>query len=488
MVIWSGCRARVPGVFVFRVATMAWIAKRLRTLLAFCLVLPSCLAGAQEVWLGLYIGQNKLGYTYYDTTTAPGTSLLIKRVSKTVMKGKMLGQDLSLSIDSTTAFNRDGSIREETFRMSSGGRVIDVTATFTRETVVVVTDDGETTKQKTLTIPAGGVVKDDPTADIVSGLATTSTCYVFDPQTISLVKNTLTLKPDETIDTPLGKTKVKTVYIDDPRAPTTVYLSAKGDLVKAVGPFGLEMRPVTKEVAIAEQSGELADIALASTIPIDGDLGGWEQAKSLSFVFDGPKLDKAPSDGHQTVVKQGDKWLVDVHPTTWHDKTTTIAEAAKTQGRWTKQETHVPSDSPRFVDLAKSIIKGSDKVAVASERIREYVHGLVSANAGIGVVRDADEILDSKEGVCRDHAVLMTALLRAAGIPTQVCTGLVQYGGSFYYHAWVEVFDGHGWVALDSTRDPATVDATHIKTAEGSVADAFTGFILDKGRAKVVAK
>ncbi|MBX3112093.1 MAG: transglutaminase domain-containing protein [Fimbriimonadaceae bacterium] len=460
----------------------------LRAVVFFGLTLVAAFVQAEETWLGLYIGADKLGYTYYDTTTAAGSRTPTKRVAKTVLTGRMLGQNLNISVDSTTTFTTKGDLDVQQFHMSSGGRVVNVTAKFTATTVEVETSDGGPKTKRTLPVPPGGVIKDDPTADLIEGQATTTTCYVFDPQTVSLVKTTLVRLPDEEIDTPQGKAKAHVVNVDDPRAPTKVYLSAKGDLIRAEGPFGMVMRPVTKAEALASADGDLTDIAEASTIPIDGDLGDWATAKSISFVFHGPKLDKVPSDAHQTVAKQGDDWLVEVHPVTWHDKTTTIAEAAKTMAQWTKPETHVPCDTSRFVELAKQVTGGEDRVAVAAEKVRQYVHGLVAANAGIGVVRDAGEILDSKEGVCRDHAVLMTTVLRAAGIPTRVCTGIVQYAGSFYYHAWVEVFDGTGWVALDSTRAPERVDATHIKTAQGSVADAFTSFILDRGRAKVVTK
>lgn len=449
--------------------------------------LVAAFAQAEQVWLGLFIGQDKLGYTFYETTNAPGSSTPQKRVSKTILTGKMLGQDLNISVLSTTFFTRAGDLDSQTFHMSSGGREIDVTAKYTKQTVEVETSESGTKKKKTLPIPPGGVVKDDPTADLIEGKATGAVCYIFDPQAITLVKTTVTKLPDEEVDTPQGKAKAHVVNVEDPRAPTKVYLSTKGDLIKAEGPFGMVMRPITEAEALAA-GGDLTDIAEASTIPVDGDLGDWNNAKKLSFLFVGPKLNKAPSDGHQTVVKQGDNWLVEVHPVTWHSKTATIKSAAQSQGQWTKPEPHVPSDQKRFTDLAKKIVGEETKVSVAAEKIRKYVHGLVAANAGIGVVRDAEEILESKEGVCRDHAVLMTTILRAAGIPTRVCTGIVQYAGSFYYHAWVEVFDGTNWVALDSTRDPAAVDPTHIKTAQGSVGEAFTSFILDRGRAKVVKK
>ncbi|MFX8601193.1 transglutaminase-like domain-containing protein, partial [Acinetobacter baumannii] len=80
------------------------------------------------------------------------------------------------------------------------------------------------------------------------------------------------------------------------------------------------------------------------------------------------------------------------------------------------------------MSLAAKLAKGkSGKDAALS--IRRYVHGIMQPNAGIGVVRDAREVLTTKEGVCRDYAVLTTTLLRAAGIPARLATGLEYANG-----------------------------------------------------------
>ncbi|MBS1710037.1 MAG: hypothetical protein JSS65_15100, partial [Armatimonadetes bacterium] len=260
----------------------------LRYLVAAVIFWLAALAGAEEIWLGLFLGKDKLGYSYYNTTFRPGGSVPLKRVSKTVLQGKMLGQELSVLMDSETTFGDAGALAKQTFHMSSGGREMDVTAVFTAQTVEVETFESGTKKKKSLPIPPGQVVKDDPTADLIEGASTSSVCYVFDPQTISLVKTTITRKPDESIETAAGKVTAKVVMVDDPRAPTKMFLTTKGDLIKAEAPFGLEMRPVTKAEAL-DSTGDKADIADASTIPIDGDLEGWESAKRLVFSFDGPQ-------------------------------------------------------------------------------------------------------------------------------------------------------------------------------------------------------
>ena len=60
-----------------------------------------------------------------------------------------------------------------------------------------------------------------------------------------------------------------------------------------------------------------------------------------------------------------------------------------------------------------------------------------------------------REGDCTEHALLLAAMGRSAGIPTRVVTGLAyseDYGGgpNFVPHAWVAAWTGERWQAFDA--------------------------------------
>jgi transglutaminase-like putative cysteine protease len=105
-------------------------------------------------------------------------------------------------------------------------------------------------------------------------------------------------------------------------------------------------------------------------------------------------------------------------------------------------------------------------------------------------VPGALEVLKTRVGDCNEHAVLLTALLRASGIPARLCVGLVYSRGQFFYHAWTEAYVGvrsngtppvpagtarefgapqDGWISLDATLNQMPVDPTHIKLAQGGL-------------------
>lgn len=120
---------------------------------------------------------------------------------------------------------------------------------------------------------------------------------------------------------------------------------------------------------------------------------------------------------------------------------------------------------------------------VLAERMRRHVHGHINRKSLDVGFATASEVARTREGDCTEHAVLLAAMLRAAGIPSRVVSGLIYVDefvgqkGVFGFHMWTQALlpgpDGEGvWVDLDATLDRLPRDATHIgvavSTLEGS--------------------
>ena len=86
------------------------------------------------------------------------------------------------------------------------------------------------------------------------------------------------------------------------------------------------------------------------------------------------------------------------------------------------------------------------------ERIEAIYHYVITnisydhqkaASVKSGYIPDVDKVFQEKKGICFDYAALMTAMLRAYGIPTKLVVG---YTGD-EYHAWISTFTQEsGWV------------------------------------------
>ena len=70
----------------------------------------------------------------------------------------------------------------------------------------------------------------------------------------------------------------------------------------------------------------------------------------------------------------------------------------------------------------------------------------------------AGQVATEAEGDCTEHAILLAALCRAAGIPSRVAAGLMllppaegQTEPLMAYHMWTLIWTGERWMALDAT-------------------------------------
>jgi hypothetical protein len=146
-----------------------------------------------------------------------------------------------------------------------------------------------------------------------------------------------------------------------------------------------------------------------------------------------------------------------------------LSPSAETIGR-------VDSDAPAIRALAAEVAGDAPGAYAAAVRIERYVYRKLEKTFGRSRDR-ASEVLASGQGDCTEHALLFTALARAAGVPARPVYGLVyaRYGDgqdALYWHAWAEVRSGDEWIALDPTFGEDVADATHLALGRGAQVDA----------------
>lgn len=457
------------------------------------LAVPLTSAIAHEVWMGVYMQGVKIGYSNYKVSEGGSlASAASSSSSLSVIDTSMLGAGLRMEIATSAEYDEDGKPLILNFVTESAGRTNTVVARFGETTIEVEASFDGRTSTKTLDIPTDAPITDDATNMLLqSELPEPGTrweVYSFDSNALVLHKVGIVFVGETTIELGDAEMEVLEVRIEDPRATTTLYLDSEGEMVLGRGPMGMELRIEPREVAmnIGGGSGQV-DLALSSSIRPNRPIQNYRSIARLDLRVEGVDLSQAPSDEHQTITKDGDAWIVRVHPAAADASASErISVTGAQKPEWTQAESRVPSDTEKFKSLASDIIGAETNTVAAADMLREYVFSTVKANAGIGVMRDADEILESREGVCRDHAVLLATLTRAAGIPTRFATGLTYGQGLFFYHMWVEVWDGSNWVAMDSTISASQVPAVHIKTRSGKLEETMYSFLIDGARITLI--
>jgi len=111
-----------------------------------------------------------------------------------------------------------------------------------------------------------------------------------------------------------------------------------------------------------------------------------------------------------------------------------------------------------------------------AEALRAAVHGFIrQKDLSVGFA-SAGDVARTAQGDCTEHAVLLAAVLRGAGVPARCVSGLVYadqfagHKGVFGYHMWTQAWldpDGAGpraaqWTDFDATLPGVAYDATHI--------------------------
>jgi hypothetical protein len=114
----------------------------------------------------------------------------------------------------------------------------------------------------------------------------------------------------------------------------------------------------------------------------------------------------------------------------------------------------VDFDEPEVRQLSARLVEEHGESPAFADLIR-FTGDAISVKTMARGWDVASRIARSGEGDCTEHAVLLTALARAAGLPARVVVGfvLVWSGGSVdaYGHAWTEIHDGTDWRRVDGT-------------------------------------
>ncbi len=139
----------------------------------------------------------------------------------------------------------------------------------------------------------------------------------------------------------------------------------------------------------------------------------------------------------------------------------------KDLSRYLVSEFNIECDSDLILKKAKEIAGKEKDPAKIVKKIVDWVYKHIEKRPVLSIP-SALETLKGKVGDCNEHAVLVTALLRAVGIPARICVGLIYNNGYFFYHAWNEAYIGK-WIPVDATLDQMPVDAAHILLFHGDI-------------------
>jgi len=147
---------------------------------------------------------------------------------------------------------------------------------------------------------------------------------------------------------------------------------------------------------------------------------------------------------------------------------------------------YIQADHPLIKETAAEIIRTAREQVVQVKRLSRFVYRILKKRPVLGLP-DALTSLQAKKGDCNEHAALFAALARAAGIPTDIATGVTMHRNKFYYHAWNEVCLDGIWYSLDTTTNQIPTDLMHIRFGRGDMDQQLKiGSLLGKLRIEIL--
>ncbi len=205
--------------------------------------------------------------------------------------------------------------------------------------------------------------------------------------------------------------------------------------------------------------GEIEDLTKRFTIVSNVKFDHPAAIKEALYRIEGAIAQLDFHDRRQKVESQGPGWVL-LRVKALGDAAEPSAE--KPGPEYLAASAYLQSDDPDIQRIARDNVTPSAAPAVKAKQLAAWVFmNITKKDYNVGFASAKETVL-SREGDCKEHAMLLAALLRAAGIPSRVAVGVTYAKGQFFGHMWTEAFL-NDWTAFDATRTADVVDATHIK-------------------------
>jgi len=257
------------------------------------------------------------------------------------------------------------------------------------------------------------------------------------------------------------------------------WVDADGRILRASSALGFSMEKTEYELARqAQEDSRLVssspiddDVILSTAVQSNVDLDDIEEYTELRFRLTGVDLAGFQLDGGRQTLR-GDTLIV--RRENWD----AVSPGYELPYRFMdlreslEPEPLIQSDDERIIRRAREI---TARRAVWSQSPKEVARQLTTSVYGMLEKRitfsvpNAVQVLETLQGDCNEHTVLYVAFARSLGLPARTAVGLVYLNGSFFYHAWPEVWLGE-WVAVDPTFGQYPADASHIRFVVGGLA------------------
>lgn len=422
----------------------------------------------KESWMRIYQSDRPVGYTHRSIRKQkPGNGFV---VSDTVfMRLNTMGmvQDIHLQTEARLAANF--ALQSFDFSIGSGRLTVKASGRVTGETLFVDTTDSGPARR--FEVP----LKNKPylmTAMVYAVQAIglkpgeSLTVDVFDPLTMGQFPIQVSVVDSEIVSVGGIERPANKIMLQIQGAKQFAWIDEQGDVLREKGLLGMRLEKSSRQAALSSLDTDGSeDLAVLASVAVDGVIDAPAALNELVVKIDGSGIDRLYLHGGRqhltgnilTIFRENLENL----PPNFEEKPPGTLEQA-----FLKPTPFIESNHPKILNLAKTLVEKSDATLLGrATSVIDWVHANLEKRPMISMP-DALTTLENGMGDCNEHAVLVAALARAAGIPTRIETGLIYQKGRFYYHAWNLLYLGR-WITADAVYNQLPADVSHIRLTTG---------------------
>ncbi|MDI6797218.1 MAG: transglutaminase-like domain-containing protein [Desulfatibacillaceae bacterium] len=422
----------------------------------------------QTVWMNIFQHGSKIGFAKRDfVSREQGGYILSEEV---FMRLSAMGMIQEIGLITTGILHPDLTLDRFSFRLSSGLFSFVARGEMEDDTLALVTGQGPDERRTKIPMRERPYLGSALTHAAVAAKLEPGKSIsfpVFDPATTGYRPAILTMIGNETITVMGERVNAKKLAIDFMGNKQTAWINEKGQVLAEEGALGLRLERTTPEdamLAADEAVKTTVDLTEYASVPSNVSFKDPEKLSLLVLEVDAPIAALAGLDGGRQSFS-ANRLSVEREDTSQAQQYTgppPVFEAGRT---FLEPTPFIQADAPQIKDALAQIVTEDDSPLEKAQKIVSWVYEALEKRP-VFSVPDALETLQNRVGDCNEHAVLVAALARAAGIPAKMEIGLVYQRGRFYYHAWNSLYLGQ-WITADAALGQFPADVTHLRFAAG---------------------
>jgi hypothetical protein len=426
---------------------------------------PSTNLSDRDSWMNIIQSGRKIGFSHSVLSKKEDGYSLRENV---FMKINTMGMIQEINLDTEANLNPDFTLRTFDFSISSGRFEFKATGRVAGERLSIYTEDSG--NKRKIEVPlkkkpylVAGLVD----AALASGLKEGELVNfnIFDPATMSEEPVLLKVGKKEEISIGGGRQTALKMLLSFKGTKQDIWIGDKGEVLKEEGILGISLEKTTREDALSGLSLQASeDLTKIASLPSNVIFENPEKLSFLKVKIDGVELEPQKINSERQLFK--DK-ILEIKKESLLDLPEQSA-LKKNDVKWfyfLQPTPFIQSDNRKILNVVLNTVNPSDPPLIKTKKIMSWIDSNIKKRPVISLP-DAVSTLENRAGDCNEHAVLMAALARAAGIPAKVEAGLVYLNGRFYYHAWNLLYLGK-WITVDSLFNQLPADVTHIRFSTG---------------------